>query len=261
MTPSVRKELNRIFKEYDWDSTNDIDWDDIVRCRKLSENFIREFEDEWDWDYIAECQKLSERFIREFQNKLDFGLIVIYQKLSEKFIREFRDELDCDYIAMCQKLSEKFIREFQDELDWYFIEKYQKLSTEFRKEFDLKIPESCWLYKSNKFKLDYIRKNTKYKITGRKYIIAYKSCRSDGHSVFNFQYKYQVGRTYESHCNCNIHISNSFGLSAWTKKQALLYHSKGKLFKVKIDVADLGAVVHDCKKIRCRKLEILEEIT
>ena len=65
--------------------------------------------------------------------------------------------------------------------------------------------------------------------------------------------------TYEAKCDYNIDEENSFGLSAWTKNGALDYHD-GKLFKVKIDIADIGAIVHNNKKIRASKLTILEEV-
>ena len=41
-------------------------------------------------------QKLSEEFIKEFQNKVDWSNISMYQKLSEEFIKEFKLEIDRD---------------------------------------------------------------------------------------------------------------------------------------------------------------------
>ena len=48
------------FKKY-------IDWDEISRYQKLSEDFIREFEDYVDWYEIRHNQNLSEDFIKEFK--------------------------------------------------------------------------------------------------------------------------------------------------------------------------------------------------
>ncbi|MFW9879120.1 MAG: hypothetical protein ACFFG0_39075, partial [Candidatus Thorarchaeota archaeon] len=87
-----------------------------------------------------------------------------------------------------------------------------------------------------------------------------KSCRSDGYSCFNFQYKYEEGKEYESHADYNANNDNSFGLSAWTKEKALDYHNKGKLFKVDIDIDDVACIVQEGNKIRAKKLKILEEI-
>ena len=81
------------------------------------------------------------------------------------------------------------------------------------------------------------------------------------HLLFiNFQYKYDVGETYEAHCDCNINNENSFGLSAWTKEGALNYHNTGKLLKVKIYFDDLGVIVHYGAKLRCKKMFIVEEV-
>jgi hypothetical protein len=114
------------------------------------------------------------------------------------------------------------------------------------------------LYVSKEEKLKYIKENTSYEVFDD-YIIAYKSCRSDRYSKFNFQYKYEVGCVYESNCDCNLDNKNSFGLSAWTREGALEYCNE-KLLKVKINIEDIGAIVRKESKIRCFKLEVLEEI-
>ncbi|HUU86516.1 MAG TPA: hypothetical protein VMX17_02035, partial [Candidatus Glassbacteria bacterium] len=137
---------------------------------------------------------------------------------------------------------------------------YQKLSEKFIEKHNLTIQETCWLYKTKEEKLEYIRDNTNYEVVDNQYIVAYKSTRIDGSSVFNCQYTYKIGNTYESHCNCNIDNENSFGLSAWTKEEALEYYNRGKLFKVKIDINDIGCFVQDDGKIRCWKLTVLEEV-
>ena len=98
-----------------------------------------------------------------------------------------------------------------------------------------------------------------YKIVDDNYIVAYKSTKIDGCSTYNFQYQYKVNGVYESHCDCNVDNDASFGLSAWTKEKALEHHSKGKLFKVYINIEDIGAIVHNNKKIRCSKLTIVSK--
>ena len=163
-------------------------------------------------------------------------------------------------ISICQNLSEQFIEKHSDKVDWINISTYQKLSEQFIEKYNLTIPETCWLYKTKKEKLKYIKKHTNYKVIKNQYIIAYKTTKIDGTSLFNFQYTYKIGNTYESHCDCNIDNENSFGLSAWTKEKALDYHNIGKLFKVKIDIEDIGCFVQDNNKIRCWKLTILEEV-
>jgi len=123
----------------------------------------------------------------------------------------------------------------------------------------LKTPESSWLYKSDQEKEDYIRNNTDYEIRDGK-VIAYKTCRSDGYSKFNFQYLYKVGNEYESHADYNSDNENSFGLSAWTKEGAIEYCFDGRLFEVEIPLEDLACVVHNGKKIRASKMRIVREL-
>jgi len=251
----------KLSEDFIRENQDKVDWDYISKNQKLSEDFIREFQDKVNWCWISIYQSLSEDFIREFQDKIDWALISKYQKLSfEDFIREFQDKVNWIYISANQKLSEEFIREFQDKVNWKNISRYQKLSFEgFMKEFNLKKPKNNWLYTSKKKKLEYIKNHTDYEVIDNEYIIVYKSCRSDRYSRFNFQYRYEVGKTYESHCDCNLREEDSFGLSAWTKEGALSYCNE-KLFKVKINIEDIGAIVHNNNKIRCFRLTILEEV-
>jgi hypothetical protein len=233
-------------------------WGYISAYQKLSESFIETHADKVYWGYISRFQKLSEEFIEKHADKLDWGNISIYQKLSEEFIDKHADKLYWYNISVYQKLSEEFIDKHADKVDWNRISEYQKLSESFIKKHDLTIPVDSWLYRDYDFKLDYIKTNTDYEIDGD-YVIAYKSCRSDGYSNFNFQYHYSVGNTYESHADFNSDNENSFGLSAWTKEGALEYCNQ-KLFKVKIHINDIACLVHDNKKIRCTKLTIIDEV-
>ncbi len=177
-------------------------------------------------------------------------------------VEEFQDKVDWDYISEYQKLSEEFIREFQNKVDWIYISQYQKLSEEFRKEFELEIPKNNWLYTSDEVKEKYIQDNTEYKIEedkNGKYILAYKGIRSDNYSKYNFQYKYEIGQTYESICDCNLNEEDSFGLSAWTLEGAK-YYCNEKIILVKIYLQDIGAIVHKGNKIRCFKFTVIKEI-
>src|SRR5690606_9462133 len=179
--------------------------------------------------------------------------------LSEEFIREHKELVDWWSISRYQKLNEEFIREHKELVNWEWISACQKLSESFIREFNLTIPENSWLYKSDQEKENYIRSNTDYEIRDGN-VIAYKTCRSDGYSKFNFQYLYEVGNEYESHADYNSDNENSFGLSAWTKEGALEYCSDGRLFEVEIPLEDLACVVHDGKKIRASKMRIVREL-
>ena len=127
------------YKEILGSDTSNYNWSNMSEYQKLSEPFIREFQDDVDWDNISKYQTLSEPFMREFKDRFNWYGISKYQKLSEDFIREFSKKLDWYYISYCQQLSEPFIIEFQNELDWYYISKYQTLSEDFIKEFKEKI--------------------------------------------------------------------------------------------------------------------------
>jgi len=267
MKESVKQEIQILIDKLNLNCTlkkfkNKVNWNYISSNQKLSENFIREFQNRVNWEYISIYQKLSEDFIREFKNQINWSYISKYQNLPEDFIREFENRVNWEYISKYQKLSEDFIYEFQDKINWYYIINYQKLSPEFCKEFNLKISKYNWLYKTKEWKLDWIKNNTNYEVVDDQYIIAYKSVKLNGGSIFNRQFKYEIGNIYEdSHCDCNIDESNSFGLSAWDKKGALEYYNKGKLLKVKINIEDIGCIVpNHNNKIRCWKLTILEEV-
>ena len=241
-------------------NTKNINWDLISQYQKLSEEFIGNNSNKVNWRNISIYQKLSEKFIIKNYDKVYWLFILMFQKLSEKFIRQNFDKMSTDCLSAYQKLSEEFIREYSDKLYLYNIVRFQKLSPEFIKKYNLIIPETNWLYKDKEFKREYIKENTNYEIIGDK-VIAYKSCRADGYSVFNFQYHYEVGGEYECHADYNIDTENSFGLSAWTKEGSLLYYSDGILFKVEIDLEDIAAIVHIGNKIRASRIKILEEIS
>ena len=238
-----------------------VDWDNISAYQQLSESFIEKHADKVNWKYISEYQKLSESFIKKHADKVYWDYISAYQKLSESFIKKHADKVDWDYISAYQKLSESFIEKHADKVNWDYISAYQKLSESFiDKHADkVNIPKYTWLYKDYEFKREYIEANTEYEIDGD-YVIAYKSCRSDGYSNFNFQYRYEIGGTYDCHADFNPLEENSFGLSAWTREGAIEYCNQ-KLFKVKIHLNDIACLVHDNHKIRCQKLTVIEEIS
>jgi hypothetical protein len=284
MKKSVKKEIRSLIKKLNLNCSvkkfkDKVDWEWISKYQKLSEGFIREFKNKVDWYYISQYQKLSENFIREFKDKVNWKCISQYQKLSEGFIREFEDEVYWYYISqyqklsegfirefknkvdwwdisIYQKLSENFIREFKNKVDWYYISEHQKLSEGFIREFKLKIAPDNWLYKDKGFKLKKIKETGLYEFLDADHILAYKGIRSDRYSKFNFQYQYLKGGTYECHCDCTDE-ENSFGLSAWTEEKARK-HCGELVIKVKINVADIGRVIHDGGKLRCSKFTVID---
>ena len=246
----------KLSEEFIREFKNEVNWGYISAYQKLSENFIREFKNEIVWIWISISQNLSEGFIREFQDKVFWWYISIYQKLSENFIREFQDKINWKPVSIYQKLSENFIREFKNEVYWYDISKSQKLSENFIHELNLKIDPDNWLYKDKKFKLEKVKETGLYEFLDSDHILAYKGIRSDRYSKFNFQYQYLKGETYECHCDCTDD-ENSFGLSAWTEEKAKEYCGQ-LVIKVKINVADIGRIVHDGGKLRCSKFTVID---
>ena len=234
-------------------------WVDISKYQKLSESFIREFQDKVDWYWTSKSQKLSESFIREFQDKVDWYWVSKYQKLSEDFIREFENKAGWVYISAYQKLPESFIREFKDKVNWYWTSKSQKLSNEFIEEFKDKLYlnkiKKSWHYKTTDEKKQAVIDTGLYECHDA-YFIAYKGIRSDRYSKFNFQYKYEKGGIYESWCDCTNN-ENSFGLSVWDEPNARDYCDE-LVVKVKVNYEDVGRVVHNGGKIRCFKIEVLD---
>ena len=212
--------------------------------------------DDVDWESISIEQKLSDDFIRKFQDYIDWYWVSIYQKLSEELILEFQGKINWFLISRYQKLSENFIKAFQFKLDWDWVLNYQKLSPEFIKEFNLNIDKDNWLYKSTEFKKNKIIACGLYECH-EDYFIAYKAIRNDRYSCFNFQYQYLPNQTYECHCDCT-NDKDSFGLSVWTYEGAKNYDNTGLIVKVKVRYEDVGRLVHGENKIRCFKIEILE---
>jgi hypothetical protein len=72
-----------------------------------------------NWIFIS-GNKLSEEFIREFQDKVDWVRISKSQKLSESFICEFKDKVDWMYISGYQTLSDDFLNKYKKNIDWEF---------------------------------------------------------------------------------------------------------------------------------------------
>jgi len=241
-----------------------VDWYYTSIHRKLSESFIEKYKNKVSWIAVSAYQKLSEKFIEKHEDKVDWHHISSYQKLSEDFIEKYKHSVAWSMISKHQHLSENFIEKYENKVEWYYISKYQKVSNNFRKKYNMHTPVGNWLYASIQKKLDYIKENTNYEIYrdfGGYYLKLYKSVRNNYYSIFNFQYKYEVGKTYESMCDCNLTVKNSFGLSSWTKEDALDYFADGRLLLVKVYIKDIGAIVHYYNKVRSFKLTVLEEVS
>ena len=236
---------------------NDVKWNWISEYQRLSESFIEKYADKVNWIDISYCQKLSESFIEKYADKVDWIAICAYQKLSEGFIEKYAGEVDWHYVSIYQKLSENFIRKYKNKLNLRVIARHQVISLELAKELGV---ANAFLQHNNCLKpVSYWKKaikNTGLYECHRDYFYAYKGIRSDRYSCKNFQYRYLPGETYECFSDYSD-AQNSFGLSAWTKKDAERYCDE-LVIKVKIYYKDVTAVVHDGGKIRCKKMTVLD---
>ena len=266
-----------------------IDFRYIAIYQKLSEEFIEKYQDELKWDYVSAYQVLSEPFIEKYQDKVDWIYISMYQKLSVAFIEKHLSKVKLKLIFQYQKLSEEDIErliERELSLIWVSMFKsetslssensqpivnefilnylhtiaiYQKVSDKFLSSYNLIVSKnSFWQYKDAEFKKDKVISTNLYECHDD-YFIAYKAIRNDRYSLYNFQYQYLPGGTYESACDCT-NSEDSFGLNVGTYEFAKNYLGTkfGIIVKCKISYEDIGRIVHNGEKIRCFKITVLE---
>ena len=106
-----------------------IDWEIISCSNSMLESFIEKYKNEVNWDEILSNKKLSEDFIRK---------ILITPSFKERpFGPQERDDIPWDTMSLYQELSEDFIREFQDDVDWGHISynRDRELSEDFIRKF------------------------------------------------------------------------------------------------------------------------------
>ena len=230
-----------------------VNWYFISIYQKLSEDFIEEHTDKINWDNISICQHLSESFIEKHIDRVNWYFISIYQKLSENFIEKHTDKLNWEYISRYQCLSENFIEKHTDKLNWNNISKYQVITPEFADKHNIKINNNSQKVATEWKKM--IEKTGLYECH-ENYFYAYKNIRNDRYSHFNFLYLYLPGETYDCFSDYSDG-ENSFGFSAWTETKACDYSGNGMVVKLKINYADVTAIVHGSNKIRCKRITVL----
>jgi hypothetical protein len=128
------------------------EWIDISRNKGLTEEFIREFQDEVSWIDISTLT-ISLEFIREFQEQVKWYNICQCQVLTEDFIREFQDRVFWDYISTNQKVSDEFLLEFNNKIHWNWYFKVRKISFWLIKKL---------IFKGKLKKIDYNELNIKH---------------------------------------------------------------------------------------------------
>ena len=230
-----------------------IDWNAISIYQKLSEDFIDKHTNKVYWSAISRYQKLSEDFIDKHTDKVDWNCISRYQKLSEDFIDKHTNKVYWSAISIYQKLSEDFIDKHTDRVYWDYISKYQAITPEFADKHNIKINNNSQRTADEWKKM--IEKTGLYKCH-EDYFYAYKNIRNDRYSHFNFQYQYLPGEIYDCFSDYSDD-ENSFGLSAWTEKEAHDYSDNGMVVKLKVNYTDVTAIIHNSNKIRCKRITVL----
>jgi hypothetical protein len=212
-----------------------LDWNNICCCQKLSKEFMEKHVDKLDWNNICCCQKLSKEFMEKHADKLNWTNICQFQKLSEEFMVKHADKLDCPIVCQYQKLSEEFMEKHADKLDWHIITYIYKLTNPIFDKYIKK--ENNWLYLEEKEKIKIIKKMyTIIEKEGIKYVECYKSVRENYSSIYNpnsFTYD-KLNYKYETICNYNTTIENSYGFGCWTVDNAIGFAKNHGLHSHKI---------------------------
>ena len=128
MNDKVKKEVKYLIKHLElfcgiegFKDEKAVDWDWISAAYDLSEDFIREFQDQVDWGFISINQKMSEKFIREFQNKIRWDYIITQESLSNNFIAEFKDRLNLKSLLRNEKITQEFYNYLHKKVKRYEI--------------------------------------------------------------------------------------------------------------------------------------------
>lgn len=220
-------------------------WRKIARLPDLPEELIEEFADRLEWELLCEYQNLSDPVIRRHFHRMDWNIYCLYQPLSDSVISEFSALLPWHIVVKRQVLSMEVIREFWDYLAPYLhdLVRYQTIEADWMKERGLIYPETRmdqWGLERKLARLSAFQYEWDESLD---VIYAYKATLADGYSILNRKIRYEVGReSRDWHCDSNIDIPYSFGLSSGFRFQAIHFYPRGNLYQVKIPFSDLGCV-------------------
>lgn len=65
-----------------------MNWTEISKQAGLTEDFMREYQEELMWNLLCEYQVLSEDFIEEMEKKVNWDILASYQRVSFPFIKK-----------------------------------------------------------------------------------------------------------------------------------------------------------------------------
>ena len=254
----ITDELQKIMDKYNYQSIDEINWNNIVRREILSEKFMETYSNKLDLYLICFRQKLSEKFIEIHFNKLYLNYICEYQKLSEKFMNKYFDKLDINKICLYQKLSEKFIEKYFNKFSKYNtinICVYQNISEKFAKKhkLDIKLYNKIHKQISYKQKIEEVKKycekyNLEFDYKNRCFY-AYREHDQRGNGMFNKAIFYEKGEYYKDwHLDMSKNKEDSFGLGIFPSGNT----------KIKVLIEDWGVEINrDDGKCRVWGFEIV----
>lgn len=117
----IDEELCREFRDQ-------IKWEDALRIKKFSEDFLHEIIERYYLRYVVEIstyQQLSEKFMMEHEHELNWHYLCQYQRMSIPFMRRWSNKLRWDLVSQYQKLDDNFVLDYESELVWKWIFRYQ----------------------------------------------------------------------------------------------------------------------------------------
>ena len=153
LSPKLKKEIEKIIKDLGLRVTleqfppdkHTYNWASISAYGRLSEEFIREFEDYILKGHLIKCQDLSEELLEyllvKYDSFIDWDDVPYYQKMSERLIERFQSKMNWIYVSTYQKLSKEFILKHQNKICWGCVIENQNLPADFILEFAPKMGE------------------------------------------------------------------------------------------------------------------------
>ena len=158
---AIRKAARKgLMTDQDW-------WSVSLGSRRLSEEFLTEFNSEWNWRFITSGDRewsekflidnfeyidwptvlknskvLTPKFISHLRGKFsekEWGDLIRLGLFTEDMLRYYRKHIPWRVACSCMKLSTSFMREMVDYVDWYELSTKQMLPINFIREFNDKI--------------------------------------------------------------------------------------------------------------------------
>lgn len=237
-------------------------WKQISKQPSLPVEVMREYAKRLDWEAVSEYRPFTEELIEEFEDCIDWNSLCRYQPITDRVIEKYHCKLPWSIVVVRQNLSDYIIREF-----WNYIEPYRKVAERYQafdegwmKDYGLSYPEDrmdCWAKERKWDRLESFSYTCERDLG---VVYAYKSTQKDGYSILNRKVRYDVGSwSRDWHCDGNIDVAYSFGLSCGSKHTAIHFYPRGSLFLVEIPIDELYCVTEE-GVIRARAMKPIAQV-